>query len=249
MKFIVYAPPYRHNSAGVRVLHELNRLLNKCGYNSEIYNNQEITDKDIVIYPETVEYNPLNAKNVVRYVLQTPGFFGQEQKTYPENEYIVTYHPIFYDNVPSLYIDVIEPSLFYTDHGIKKDTISIYVGKGIFHPMIENPRVPEGFKLQLITHNNPATREDLAMLLKMTKTLYTYDNCTALKEEAVMCGCKVFFVSEEGMQEFISNYKSSYGEKKHIKQFARNAVEFFKTETEFYDSRWANGKEWEEAVR
>lgn len=45
-----------------------------------------------------------------------------------------------------------------------------------------------------ITRQWPATRPELAELLKQTRILYTYDNYTALTTEASRGGCKVLYL-------------------------------------------------------
>jgi hypothetical protein len=94
-KFIIYAPDYTTLSSGIRCLHLLCHRLNQRGFSAaitprirnphletprisqrKIQSAPGILDLSIVIYPEVVKGNPLEARNVVRYLLNKPGFFG-----------------------------------------------------------------------------------------------------------------------------------------------------------------------------
>ena len=77
-KYLIVTPFYRNNSAGIRVLYELQKHLIRAGYDAKTINEISHTaqDDEIVIYPEIVFGNPLKAKKVVRYILNVPGFIG-----------------------------------------------------------------------------------------------------------------------------------------------------------------------------
>ena len=93
LNFIIWAPGFNPAYGGVIALHKLAHNLSLLGENSYLYTDRinprwragmlpsdlpVVTDLDktIVIYPEIVVGNPLNAKHVVRWVLNTPGVCG-----------------------------------------------------------------------------------------------------------------------------------------------------------------------------
>ena len=108
--FYIYTPDYTYMHSGIRCLHLLCHHLNRLGYRS--YVNTQVTNPNlntpfadaamldqfrqdglanIVIYPEVVAGNPLNAKYVVRYLLNRPGFFtGAGIETYGAADFFST---------------------------------------------------------------------------------------------------------------------------------------------------------------
>jgi hypothetical protein len=178
--YIIMAPEYRHNSAGVRCLYELQRHLQERGYESTICQGGEAPEGSIVIYPETVCGNPLKGKTVVRYVLYHPSVLGGD-KEYDSSEIIFTYSKRFYD-APLLTVPTIEN--FFKDEGLPREGGCFYVGKGMVHP-------DSVYGMTEITASWPEDRRELALLLNTKEVFYSFDDCTALIEEARRCGCHI----------------------------------------------------------
>lgn len=94
-KFVIYTPQLNFKTGGIVVLHKLAHELIKRGcqtflfvYNGAPLKNdfcndfaslQDLDEATIVIYPETIEGNPLNAKNVVRWMLCDLGVHGNKE--------------------------------------------------------------------------------------------------------------------------------------------------------------------------
>ena len=217
MKYVIISPPYTKKSAGIFALYELQRHLILAGERAIVFNvGGPITlpgDNDIVIYPEVIPGNPLNAKNVVRYILNEPGKLGGDTE-YDEKELLVAWDIslVKYSGGMKLRIPLTEKELFY-DHGKERLFDCMYIGKG------EYTHVPEIDGCTEITKAWPKTREGLARLLNMTNTLYTYDDRTALSEEALMCGCNVVEVIDGKLRkkEPIHEYESEF--KKDLESF------------------------------
>jgi len=110
LTFITWAPGFNPAYGGVIALHKLAHYLAKLGEDSYLYTDrinplwqaamlpwdQPFTldlDRTVVIYPEIVVGNPLNAKHVVRWVLNTPGVcggdgeFGEQDLIFKFQEY------------------------------------------------------------------------------------------------------------------------------------------------------------------
>lgn len=209
--YIICAPPYG-KSAGVRALYVLAESLMKEGfsvfifpcalYKDGFYYIDKITDEmrtnDIVIYPEIIMGNPLRFKNVVRYVLYYPGRHGGAS-TYHHSEQIITWDENYYPHVPVLTFPLTDIKLFYNDNSPKLHNC-YFVYKGTFRD------VPEIHNAIEITMDFPALREDLGKLLRSTDILYSYDDKTALLDEAVACGVNVKIITQDNIIDFKDNY-------------------------------------------
>lgn len=195
--YIIVTPPYSHKSAGIRALHILQNELVRRGYDAITTNvAYNVTKDDIAVYPEVVKGNPLKAKRVIRWVLNTPGLLGGD-KEYDPMEKIITWDIDYYPDVPVLRVPVIEP--FFCNQHLERIRDCVWVGKGrnlALHP----------YNCVSITYQWPATRRELAVLLNNTKTLYTYDSCTCLVTEAVLCGCEVKIVTPSGIEDFNTDF-------------------------------------------
>lgn len=194
-RYVIYAPLYRHNSAGIRVLYELQKWLLLAGQDAIViaatnsYAPGQFAD-DIVVYPEVVRGNPLHARRVVRYILNVPGKIGGTSD-YAPNELCVAYVAELgqYAHGRLLSIPMIE-SFFYQDD-TPKTTDAFYIGKG------QNSQAhPQD--CVAITGTFPTTRYAMAQFLRSVRTLYSYDNFTALLGEAQLCGATVKVIDTHG---------------------------------------------------
>ena len=194
-RYIIYAPLYRHNSAGIRVCYELQKWLILAGYDALVivatdnYSHNQFAD-DIVIYPEIIRGNPLKAKRVVRYIMNFPGKIGGD-RTYAPHELLVAYNPELtcYSDGAMLQLPTTE-SFFYQDN-TPKTRNAVYVGKG--RDLKAHPK-----DCEYITGSFPDTRRKVADFLRAVKTLYTYDDFTIITHEAKTCGCDVRYIDAEG---------------------------------------------------
>jgi predicted O-linked N-acetylglucosamine transferase (SPINDLY family) len=195
-RYVIYAPLYRHNSAGIRVLFELQKWLILAGQDAIVvamatngYAPGQFSD-DIVIYPEVVAGNPLKALRVVRYLLNVPGKLAGTKK-YASHELLIAYSAALeqYSAGKILQTPSIE-SIFYIDGRIK--TINaVYIGKAQ-----DLHRHPDD--CVYITGNFPATRLEVAEFMRSVKTLYTYDSFSVIAHEAMECGCEVKLIDKDG---------------------------------------------------
>jgi hypothetical protein len=198
-RYVIAAPPYHHASAGIRVLYDLQKWLVLAGFDAIVctwfpgYPIDSFAD-DIVIYPEVAPGNLLQAKRVVRYILNTPGKLGHGEKAYAPDELLVAYNNELapYSDGHVLQLPSTEP-FFYSEGGLR-DKDAMYVGKG------RNLGLhPEG--CVEITKQFPPTRLQMADFLRTVKTLYTYDNFTMLGYEAKLCGCNVTLIDGSGQKQ------------------------------------------------
>lgn len=194
-RYVIFAPLYRHNSAGIRVMFELQKWLILAGYDAIViagtqdYSLAQFAD-DIVIYPEVVAGNPLKVKRVVRYILNVPGELGGT-KRYAKHELLVAYSTALaeYSGGNVLQTPSIE-SIFYADDTVKKIN-AVYIGKG--QDLQLHPK-----DCVYITGSFPATRFEVAEFMRSLKVLYTYDSFSVIAHEAMLCGCEVKLIDKNG---------------------------------------------------
>lgn len=221
--FIVWAPPYSDNSSGIRALHRLCHLLNSAGYNAAIAAQGSISrytnplwetpvwsgtvapKNSVVIYPEVFHGKPIKAQKVVRWVLNYTGKIGRK-KTFAKDEMVFVWDrrmlneiqkttKEILDDSRELQIPVINPEFIYYDKNIEKniDCYFIYKGKKNHQQF----KLPNEKSMICIDKCAPSQRH-LGDLLRRTRNLYSYDHATILFHEALICGCKIFAVHEDG---------------------------------------------------
>jgi len=202
MRYFIYAPIWHHKSSGLKVLYNLQKLLIQRGYDCIYYSFGgaclgEISDDDWVIYPEIVKGNPLNAKNVIRYVLYTPGVNGGDV-VYDSSELVITHDHKWYMNVPELFVPHIDA--LFVDLNLPKKHNCIWRYKGNYKPWFQLSGIE-------ITLDYPKTTKELVKLLQECDILYTYDEHTTLAEEARACGAKVKIINIDGsFSDYIHTY-------------------------------------------
>jgi len=206
--YYIVAPAFRHQSAGIRILHELCSLLNQLGY--EAYVDTPLTSGSlwtprltqevkiahyragktpVVVYPEVIAGTPMGLGLPVRYVLNYPGLLGGD-KSYSLDQLVYTFHHFYYPDVRRLCLPVID--LEKIDSGIhleaEKRTVIAY-----YH----NRYTKAGGKLRdfgpdalEISSTVPDSNEKTLEILKKAKFLYCYE-ASAIVLEATLSGCAV----------------------------------------------------------
>jgi len=212
-KDYVICVPKLSNSNGLRVLYRLADALKSRGFNvylfsvpdekSEYKYITEISDdlrkNAVVIYPEMIVGNPLKFNNVVRYILYYPNKLMINNFNSEELEFV--YDREYSKTGDILYISGLDENIFYEDKNAEKNKNCYFVYKGG-----EWKEIPEFKNMVKITRKYPKTREELGNLLRETKTLYSYDDCSFILDEAIICGCDVKLVRENGFEDYKSNY-------------------------------------------
>ncbi len=230
--YVIFAPDFVPNSAGIYCLYKLCHDLRKKGFIAGIFGSVVapanldiplITDENVikqlrnnknnwVIYPETVKGNPLNFKNVARWVLNRPGMLGGEE-VYHSDEKVFVYSDVYVPYVKNivhgkLNMPTFDRRIFYPPpqncFEEKRYLACYYVGKSTFKSGYFD--TSETFE---ITRDSPAKKE-LGKLFRSAKVLYSFDNSTALIYEAIACGCPVQIIPD-GTQTWDDYQKLEWG--------------------------------------
>jgi hypothetical protein len=205
-KFIIAAPSYTEIHGGVVALHRLCDRLNVAGYEAYIeptgptsemragwltpLRRGRTFDDAVIIYPEVISGNPFSARRVVRWLLNRPGWFTGEGIDPGDDDLIVAFNHQIDANVPILDVPLMDPTIFFTKD-LPGSGDLLWIGKGVLPPDFRRADTT------LITHDWPATKLELAALLRSASVLYSCDWLTSLLDESLMCGTPVVLIGRQ----------------------------------------------------
>lgn len=203
--YVIYAPPYSPLSAGIKALHMLCDALNAADETADIRlmtmgNPKPVLDDVVVIYPEIVVGNPLNARHVVRWLLYYAGRY-RGNKTFPTTDLVFGYTSVIakdYGTNTVLFLPTVDETVFTTPpEGTVRKGELFYAHK--YRTFFRGDQALLPKNMTEIT-NPGQSREEVIHLLQTSEVFYAYED-TALIIEAVLCGCPVVCVPNEHFRE------------------------------------------------
>lgn len=238
MKYIIYAgmdyktAGYCDRIGGSIVLYELGRRLKKKGQDvymlckNSIDNLPKIDENDVellkneswIIYPEIIWGNPMNFKNVIRWILFNPNVFGntstwgQDDLKYKFCEYFKSNehdHEEGYLRINDYKLDI------FVNKNLENRNIDCHLLRKFMgtYPILykENSKSLDG---------NIYSMQELADIFNNTNNFICYDNATYYSIMAALCGATSIIIPdnninmprEEFMHKFpIFKYGVAYG--------------------------------------
>ena len=204
IKIIIYTHPFDIKCGGIVVLHYLSKLINE--YNPDKYyaklflmsnlryknifcndfaSIHEINDNTVVIYPEIISGNPLNGKNVVRWILLELGIEMpiDHYKNWGSTDLIYHWEPK--DSTLNLLRKHYLNPIFYiynNDDARNKTCYLIKKGK-LIHSTINYFHPKNSINIEDLT------LEEIANVFNKCKYFYIYDLKTMYTIYALLCGC------------------------------------------------------------
>lgn len=167
-------------------------------------------DSTIVVYPEDIYGNLLNAKHVIRWFLNINNFKGMEG-AYGKDELFIAYREIFNDK--ELNPDVKCVTLFYFNNNLYKQ-YSLGGRKGncyIVRKGDEREDLPSFFDGPVVDN---LSEEEKVKIFNECEYCYSYDLQTYYSTIACVCGCKSIVVFEPGKTAY--DYYSEDEVKRHV---------------------------------
>lgn len=187
MKILIYTPPFRDNSAGIRVLRKLMEMLTKAGHEVDSGTHLKSANDQVHVIPDIVDRATIQSEMVVRYALAPPRLHGLGDHVFQE-PVVFTWLKKYCPEAVEFHIDVLDRDIFYNQNTTRCFESVYNLGR------VNHPKIPGHV---CITQGWPNDRVVLAKLFNSTQTFYSYDRETLLNYEAKECGCKVI-VMESG---------------------------------------------------
>jgi hypothetical protein len=158
-----------------------------------------LTDETIVIYPDAAHGNPLNAKNVARYMLAKEYILNGNPIQFKDSDYIFSYSNAVNrsaDQYNILLDSLTELKNFHTKKISGK--VSVYYGKcrvGI--EIHEYKNILKKFKeVNVITRTNPSSKEVLYREIASSELFISFDSLSSLCYEATLLGTPVILMDD-----------------------------------------------------
>lgn len=187
--YLIRTPDFDPVSGGIRVMYGLYGWLLSKG--QIVFLNQAMLMPTVGIYPEIFHGNELRADKVIRYILQKPGVMSNGVMPGPtvfdETDELYCFSRVYdqwgLDDDHILFLPIIDLHTF-KDQGRKRTKTAYYCARG--NNLQKHPE--DAIE---ITRAFATDQQALANLLNECKTLYVYDNITAMLEVSRLCGCPV----------------------------------------------------------
>ena len=212
MKFIIWTWGWSKHIGGVRVLHNLCHYLNEIGqeayittkiknpkFNTPYHNPDSSFDKDntVVIYPECIDKNLLDAKHVVRWMLYNQDITAN----YGENDYIFKYFESFLtkddkcDGILTIHDFDLD---FWKNENQDRSYNMVAVRKGHYK---YHPGYHSGLR-NVIFYDDIEKEQDetiIKNLMNKSEIFLCFDACSFVAAQAALCGCKTIVIPDRGV--------------------------------------------------
>ena len=209
LNYIVNIGPYNPHCGGIIAMHKLAHNLSLIGeqcflttnlknpnwlgsFTNDKYFNIEDT---VCIYPEIVNGNPLNVKNVVRWILNEVGVVGGDSSTWKDGDIAFVYADYFSGKERNRIVGELRAFDimidYWKDYGISRNGECYIVRKG--KNKVLNKHSADSINLD--NYNNEIALE----LFNKCKKFICYDSECFLAVQAAMCGCEVLVVPKDGI--------------------------------------------------
>ena len=214
---VIYAPGFQYNSGGCLGLYNLAKNIKKQGIDCKVFNYsngrqksnlifndyariEDIKDNTVVIYPEVIFGNPLQARNVVRLILCELGIHLAADTYSTWNQDDLIYHWSTYNSEKSvkntnlLYCIHIDPAIKNYQENNREGYCYI-IRKGYkFHQPLEFVHPPDALFLE-----DNLSQKELVKAFNKKKYLISYDPYSFINFIAALCGCIPIIVPMKGI--------------------------------------------------
>ncbi len=213
INIILYTPGYYIKCGGIIVMHYLCKIINEryndfftaklfnienMKYENEFCNNfatlEEINEETIVIYPEVIKGNPLNAKNVIRWILLDLGIEMSidHYKNWNKNDLVYYWEK----KNKQLSCPYLNPLFKNNNLSRERNKTCYLLKKGrIIHENINYINPPDSICI------DDLSLEEINDIFNQSKYFYCYDTNTCYIIYAAICGCVPIIYPKNGINE------------------------------------------------
>jgi len=205
--YSVYCPTWNTTSGGIRVMWGLYGWLLAKG--QIVFQNASFENKDFIgIYPEIVNGNPMEAKTVVRWLLNEPGVMSNgidpSPTTFDPSDKIYVFSELFntvgVDEDHKLFLPILDTHLFKDEGRRQRPYKCVFTGKGVNRHLHPEDCVE-------VDRNLAQDQKHLADFLNDCEVMYAYDPVSAMYEIARLCGCRVVLFNDKYTKEEFEKYE------------------------------------------
>ncbi|MCC5656893.1 hypothetical protein LC608_07805 [Nostoc sp. XA010] len=205
LSFIIFSPPFQPNVGGVIALYTLARIIDEAGFFCKVFdmnginlaNNifdnyatkAEINENTVVVYPEVIFGNPLNAKHVVRWILCELGIHCPHDiyTTWGKDDFV--YHYSTYNPQKDVkHYNILSPTYLnpaLQNHGKSRNGTCHIIRKGHkFHKPLLHIHPSNSLLL-----DDNLSQEILIEIFNIKEYLISYDPYSYINFMAALCGC------------------------------------------------------------
>lgn len=155
-------------------------------------------NKTVIIYPESTKGNPLKAKHVVRWILNTPGVCGGDG-IFEKTDHIFLYHDFYKVNpeytIQGLLtaIDLKTQLTKFTDKRLPSRRGGAYLVRKGFYKKLDQHSA-DFIKADEILETS--TYDEMADFFSTIETFISYDHMTFISVQAALSGCKSIIIPD-----------------------------------------------------
>lgn len=254
MRFIIWCWDYNRFIGGVRVMHKLCHVLNSLGenacitaketnpeWNTPIYDRNGFDkEQTVVIYPECIPDNLLDAKHVVRWIL-----YHQVAEYNPTDHVFKIFKSYFtHGNRCDGMLQILdyETDAWY-DRNLEREYNMVAYRKGEWKKSFVDLTLPKKFIYDEIEKEQD--QNIMAYCMNRSQNFICYDDASYAANQAAMCGCNTIIIPDprldadtwRSQREGYLKYGVAYGfDEKEIK-YAQETRHLLKPYLQGYNER------------
>ena len=189
-------------------------------WNTPVYSGQveEVSGRTdlIVVYPEVVFGNPLRAKNIARWLLNTPGAHNKKiYFTYGEVQFL---YREFFQPLKQMGLETADFLLHVLEvpwdlFGVRNPNVSTEPRGGTAYALRKGKHKPIQHELEGSILIDNLSMQEVGEVFKKVETFISYDTASLYSHLAVLSGCNSIVIPDVGVtkEQWRVNVEDTYG--------------------------------------